>query len=75
MDEIERRYFKIGEVATMLGEDTVTVRFWCNYFDITTHRGSGLVRKFTPSDVVKLQNIQNLLRVEGRKLWKVKEMI
>ncbi len=58
-EEIERKYWNIGDVATKLGVAQSNVRFWCQQFDITPVRHR-FYRKFTPEDVKLLERIKEL---------------
>ena len=66
----ERLYYKIGEVAKLLGEDVSTIRFWSDTFPryIRPERNAKGNRLFHPEDLENLRLIHYLTRVEGLKL-------
>ena len=52
MDKLEKKYYKIREVAEMLGLPPSTLRFWESKFTIIKpKRNNGGTRFYTPSDV------------------------
>ena len=63
----ERLYYKIGEVAAMLGEEVSTIRFWSDTFPrfVKPERNAKGTRLFHPEDVDNLRLIHYLTRVEG----------
>lgn len=63
----ERLYYKIGEVAAMLGEEVSTIRFWSDTFPrfVKPERNAKGNRLFHPEDVDNLRLIHFLTRVEG----------
>jgi DNA-binding transcriptional MerR regulator len=65
--EIERRYFKIHEVAERLGVRASCLRYWLNEFGIDVKRRKAQddgERLFTQADLRKLRQINHLLRVD-----------
>ena len=66
----EKLYYKIGEVADMLGEEVSTIRFWSDTFTryVKPERNAKGNRMFHPQDVDNLRLIHYLTRVEGLKL-------
>ena len=76
--EIPRRYYSMNEVAKMLEESHMTIYHWTNYFEISTRmRGTKryAIRWYTDIQISLLEKIKHQVRVEGRRLWKIKEMI
>ena len=63
----EKLYYKIGEVAQMLGEEVSTIRFWSDSFPkyIKPERNAKGNRLFHPEDVENIQLIHYLTRTEG----------
>ena len=63
----EKLYYKIGEVAAMLGEEVSTIRFWSDTFPryVKPERNAKGNRLFHPQDVDNLRLIHYLARVEG----------
>jgi DNA-binding transcriptional MerR regulator len=65
-EEWEKRYYSIGEVATMFEVNTSLIRFWEKEFDIIkpkkNKKGN---RLFTPRDVKNLKLIHHLVKDRG----------
>ena len=63
----EKLYYKIGEVAQMLGEEVSTIRFWSDTFPryIKPERNAKGNRLFHPEDVENIRLIHYLTRTEG----------
>jgi len=66
----ERIYYKIGEVASLLGEEVSTIRFWSDTFPryVRPDRNAKGNRLYSPEDLDNLRLIHYLTRVEGVKL-------
>lgn len=64
--EDEKRYYSIGEVATMFDVNTSLIRFWEKEFDIIkpkkNKKGN---RLFTPKDLQNLKLIHHLVKERG----------
>ena len=64
-DEIKKVYWKIGEVADMLGIAPSVIRFWLQEFDFdAAKKNKDGVRFFNTDEVEKIKEIHRLLRVE-----------
>jgi DNA-binding transcriptional MerR regulator len=64
--EIEKLYFKIGEVAEMFGVNTSQIRFYEKEFDIIKpHRNNKGNRLFTKADVDNFHIIFHLIKDKG----------
>ena len=63
----EKLYYKIGEVAAMLGEEVSTIRFWSDTFPryVKPERNAKGNRLFHPEAVENIKLIHYLTRVEG----------
>lgn len=63
----EKLYYKIGEAATMLGEEVSTIRFWSDSFPryVKPERNAKGNRLFHPEDMENLRLIHYLTRIEG----------
>ena len=63
----EKLYYKIGEVAQMLGEEVSTIRFWSDTFPryIKPERNAKGNRLFHPEDLENIRLVHYLTRVEG----------
>ena len=64
---VQRLYYKIGEVAELLGEEVSTIRFWSDTFPrfVKPERNAKGNRLFHPEDLDNLRLIHYLTRVEG----------
>ena len=64
---VNKLYYKIGEVAQLLGEEVSTIRFWSDTFPawVKPERNAKGNRMFHPEDVDNLRLIHYLTRVEG----------
>ena len=63
--EIKRKYFSIGEVASLLKVNTSLIRFWESEFEfINPKKNKKGLRKYTNEDINKLKKIYSLLKEE-----------
>lgn len=66
IDLPDKRYYKIGEVASAFGVNTSLIRFWENEFDVLkpkkNKKGN---RLFTPEDLANLKMIYFLVKERG----------
>ena len=69
--------YTMGEVATMLGENTSAIRYWSNYFEkfIKPQRNAKGNRLFHPEDIETLKQIQYLLKNQGLTLEGTKQRL
>lgn len=74
-DNIPRLYFKIGEVSQQLNIAPSAVRYYCQEFDIQPIKGKDGKTRFTARQLMRLAWIRRQVEEEGRKLWKVKELM
>lgn len=76
MDTIEKKYYKISEVAALLGLPASTLRFWESRFTIIhPKRNAGGLRLYTPSDIEKIRMIHFLVKEKGLKLDAAQEQL
>ena len=73
-ENINKRYWLIKDVATLLCEPNSRIRFWCSYFFPDMLRGPNNRRKFTQADIDKLAAIKSYV-AEGYKLRAIKNKI
>lgn len=74
--QLGKLYFKIKDVAEMLGVQQSTLRFWEKEFDCLNPRRSATnLRYYTPQDIETLRAISYLLRDRGLKLEAAKEQM
>lgn len=73
---IEKKYYTIGEVASMLKVATSLIRFWESEFDILkpkkNRKGN---RQFTKEDIDNVKFIYHLVKEKGYTLQGAKETI
>ncbi|MBK8620302.1 MAG: MerR family transcriptional regulator [Saprospiraceae bacterium] len=62
----DKLYFTIGEVSDILQIPASMIRYWENEFDVLKpHKNSKGDRRYTKSDIGKLQNIYHLVKEKG----------
>ncbi|MDE7145724.1 MAG: MerR family transcriptional regulator, partial [Duncaniella sp.] len=62
----EKKYYKIREVAEMLGIPASTLRFWEKQFTIIKpHRNEKVTRFYTPKDVETIRMVHFLVKEKG----------
>lgn len=75
-DSLEKKYYKISEVAEMLNIPASTLRFWENNFTIITPRRNEKGSRFySPSDIEKIRMVYYLVKEKGMKLNAAQEEI
>lgn len=66
MDDLNKKYYKISEVAELLRLPASTLRFWESKFTvIKPKRNSKGTRFYTPSDIEKIAVINYLVKERG----------
>lgn len=76
MDDLQKKYYKISEVAEIIGLPPSTLRFWESRFTIINPKRNGKgTRFYTPSDIEKLRMVSYLVKEKGLKLEAAEEMI
>lgn len=72
-----RRFYRITEVAKMLGVEPHTLRYWQTRFPgkVLPSRGRGKQRVYSSRDVAVLAVIRDLTRVEGYTLRGVARLL
>lgn len=70
MESIDKKYYGIADVATMVGVAQSTLRFWEKEFPkvIKPKRNAGGTRFYRPRDVEAVRMIHYLLKERGLKL-------
>lgn len=71
----EKTYYRLGEVAEMLGLPASTIRYWCDAFPdfLTPPRTKGGQRRYTPDNIEAIRRIRELMHerlmsIEGANL-------
>lgn len=76
MDPLNKRYYKIGEVAEIIGLPESTLRFWEKKFTVIhPRRTDGGTRCYTPRDIEIIRMIHYLVKDKGLKLEAAQEEI
>ncbi len=76
MDSLNKRYYKISEVATLLNIPASTLRFWEKQFTvIKPKRNDRGTRFYTPNDIEKIRMVYYLVKEKGMKLDAAQEQI
>ena len=76
MDELDKKYYKISEVADILAIPASTLRFWeKNFTVIKPKRNDHGTRFYTPADIDKIAMIHYLVKERGLKLEAAQEQI
>jgi DNA-binding transcriptional MerR regulator len=63
--KMQKRKFRIGELAIKLELERFVVRFWEKEFNIKTKRSQGSQRFYDENDLKKFETIKRLLYEEG----------
>lgn len=63
--KMQKRKFRIGELAKKLEVERFVVRFWEKEFGIKTKRSQGSQRFYDETDLKKFETIKRLLYEEG----------
>ena len=75
-DNLDKKYYKIREVAEILGIPASTLRFWESRFTIIKPRRNGKgIRLYTPSDIEHLRMVTYLVKDRGLHLEAAEEQI
>lgn len=69
MDDLNKKFYKIGEVAEILNIPASTLRFWEKEFTILKpKRNAKNTRFYTPQDVETIRKLYYLVKEKGLKL-------
>ncbi len=61
----DKLYFRIGEVARLVGVDSHVLRYWESEFKMKPHRSSSGQRLYRKPDLARFLRIKHLLHEEG----------
>lgn len=76
MDSLNKKYYKISEVAEMINVAPSTLRFWESQFTIVKpKRNDKGTRFYTPRDIEVIRMIYFLVKEKGLKLEAAQEQI
>lgn len=75
-EEFTKRYYKIREVADLLGVPQTTLRYWEREFEgLSPRRSTHNQRFYSPADIELLQIIHYLLHTKGMKIDNAREYL
>ncbi|HBC21801.1 MAG TPA: transcriptional regulator [Porphyromonadaceae bacterium] len=76
MEALDKDYYKIKDVAELIGVPQSTLRYWEKEFpECSPRRSATNIRYYTPADIETLRIIHFLLKVRGLKLDAAKEQL
>lgn len=76
MDPLDKKYYKISEVADILNLPASTLRFWeKNFTVIKPKRNDKGTRFYTPADIDKIAMIHFLVKERGLSLKAAQEQL
>lgn len=76
MEDLDKQYYKIRDVAELLGVNTSTLRYWESEFpEITPRRSRTNQRYYRPEDIKTIRMIHYLVKVKGLRIDAAKEEI
>ncbi|MCB0707149.1 MAG: MerR family transcriptional regulator [Saprospiraceae bacterium] len=65
-EQLNKRYYSIGEIADMFGVSKSLIRYWEAEFDLLKpHKNSKGERRFTPANIEQFQIIYHLVKERG----------
>lgn len=69
MEDFDKKYYRIGDVAEFIGVPESTLRYWEQEFtEVSPKRVSRNIRLYTPDDIQTLRIIHYLLKVRGLRI-------
>ena len=76
MEELDKKYYKIKDVAELLGVTASTLRYWEQEFpECQPRRSATNIRYYKAQDIETLKIIHYLLKVRGLKIEAAKEQL
>ena len=74
MEQLTKKFYRIGDVSELLGLTQSTIRFWEKEFsELRPRRNGGGTRMYTPSDIEQLRIIKFLIKDKGLTLEGARE--
>lgn len=74
MEDLDKKYYKIKDVAELLGVAPSTLRYWETEFpEIKPKRSRTNLRYYTPDTITVLRMINYLLKIKGLRIDAAKE--
>lgn len=75
-DILSKRYYKISEVAELIGVSQSTLRYWEQEFDLVSPtRRPGGNRHYRPADIERLRMIYYLVKEKGLSLKAARDQL
>ena len=75
-EKFEKKYYKISEVAEIIGQPTSTLRFWESQFSIISpKRNSAGTRFYTSADIERLRMVKYLVKDKGLRIEAAREAL
>ena len=69
MQELNTKFYRIGDVAVILGIPESTLRYWETQFTIIKpRRNAKNIRFYTPNDIETIRKVHYLVKEKGLKL-------
>lgn len=69
MEEFDKKYYKIRDVAEILNVNTSTLRYWEEEFpEVKPRRSGSNQRYYRPDDIALLRIIHYLVKVKGLRI-------
>ena len=69
MQELDKKFYKIGDVSEILGIPESTLRYWETQFTIIKpKRNKKNIRYYTPNDIEIIRRVYYLVKEKGMKL-------
>lgn len=76
MEDLSKKYYKIGDVAEFLGVPQATIRYWeIEFPELSPGRTPKGLRQYTPSDIETLRIIHYLVKTRGLKVEAAKAQL
>lgn len=75
VDLPDKLYFRIGEVAALVGVETHVLRYWESEFRMRPHRSSSGQRLYRKQDVARFLRVKQLLHEEGFTIAGARKML
>ena len=75
-NQLSKKYYKIKDVAEIIGVNQSTLRYWENEIpEIKPYRSNSNQRFYTPTDIETLRMIHYLLKIKGMKMEAAKQYL
>ena len=76
VSDLDKKFYKISDVAAILGIPATTLRYWEKEFTIIKpRRNAKNIRFYTPADIETIRKVYYLVKEKGLKLDAAQEQI